>query len=83
MASIAHGRPGRYLFVFAGIVMLISWWVSYKNRRLRDASGDPWNGHTLEWAISSPHRSIILHSSVGTDAWTDMKRKLHISAATI
>ncbi|MBA1273060.1 cytochrome o ubiquinol oxidase subunit I [Stutzerimonas azotifigens] len=29
--------------------------VSYRNReKLRDVTGDPWNGRTLEWSTSSP-----------------------------
>lgn len=43
-------------FIFAGLVMqLAQVIVSIKNRHaLRDHTGDPWNGRTLEWATSSP-----------------------------
>jgi len=42
--------------ILAGIVStFIQIWVSYKNREaLRDTTGDPWDGRTLEWSISSP-----------------------------
>lgn len=43
-------------FIFAGIIMqVIQVYVSIKNRAaLRDLTGDPWNGRTLEWSIPSP-----------------------------
>jgi cytochrome o ubiquinol oxidase subunit 1 len=42
--------------IFIGIVMqIIQVFVSIKNREaLRDHTGDPWNGRTLEWSVSSP-----------------------------
>jgi len=44
------------LCVFIGIVMqIIQLFVSIKNRHtLRDHTGDPWNGRTLEWSVASP-----------------------------
>ncbi len=44
------------LLILMGIVcMLIQLYVSVKNRHaLRDKTGDPWNGRTLEWTTSSP-----------------------------
>lgn len=43
-------------FIFIGIIMqVIQLIVSIKNREaLRDHTGDPWNGRTLEWSIASP-----------------------------
>lgn len=47
-----------------------------KRDQLRDTTGDPWGGRTLEWAISSPPPaynfafSPIVHD---IDAWWDMK----------
>jgi len=53
--------------------------VSIKNReRLRDTTGDPWDGRTLEWATSSPPPAYnfaftpLIHDN---DAWWDMKRR--------
>lgn len=42
--------------ILIGIVMqLIQVYVSVMNRQaLRDHTGDPWNGRTLEWSIASP-----------------------------
>lgn len=58
---------------------LIQLWVSYKRRdELRDVTGDPWHGRTLEWSTSSPPPEYnfaftpIIHES---DAWWDMKER--------
>ena len=57
---------------------LIQLVVSYfKREQLRDHTGDPWNGRTLEWATSSPPPSYnfaftpVVHD---VDAWWDMKK---------
>ena len=44
------------LVILCGIVLtIVQLVVSVRAReRLRDASGDPWNGRTLEWATRSP-----------------------------
>jgi cytochrome o ubiquinol oxidase subunit 1 len=43
-------------FIFIGIVLqILQIIISIKNRHaLRDHTGDPWNGRTLEWSIASP-----------------------------
>ena len=47
-----------------------------KREQLRDVSGDPWNGRTLEWSTSSPPPAYnfaftpVIHA---LDAWHDMK----------
>jgi cytochrome o ubiquinol oxidase subunit 1 len=53
--------------------------VSIKNReKLRDVTGDPWNGRTLEWSTSSPPPAYnfaftpVVHD---LDAWYDMKKR--------
>ena len=58
------------------IVMFV---VSIRNRdKLRDLSGDPWGGRTLEWSTSSPPPDYnfaftpVVHDS---DAWWDMKNR--------
>ena len=58
------------------IVMFV---VSIRNRdRLRDLTGDPWGGRTLEWSTSSPPPAYnfaftpVVHDS---DAWWDMKSR--------
>jgi cytochrome o ubiquinol oxidase subunit 1 len=52
--------------------------VSYKNRAaLRDVTGDPWGGRTLEWSTSSPPPDYnfaftpMVHDN---DTWADMKK---------
>jgi len=58
---------------------LIQIFVSVRNREaLRDVTGDPWNGRTLEWATSSPPPDYnfaftpIVHEG---DAYADMKAR--------
>jgi len=52
--------------------------ISFLRRdSLRDVTGDPWNGRTLEWSTASPPPmynfafTLRVHSS---DAWHDMKK---------
>lgn len=67
------------LLVAAGIgCMLLQLFVSFKNRKaLRDATGDPWDGRTLEWATASPpapYNFAVIPTVHGLDAFWDMKR---------
>jgi len=46
--------------------------------QLRDTTGDPWEGRTLEWSIASPPPNYnFAHTPVihDLDAWYDMKRR--------
>jgi cytochrome o ubiquinol oxidase subunit 1 len=59
--------------------MLMQFYVSIRDReKLRDLTGDPWNGRTLEWATSSPPPDYnfaftpVIHDN---DAWWDMKAR--------
>ena len=56
------------------IVQLI---VSYRRREsLRDTTGDPWGGRTLEWSTSSPppdYNFAFTPRVHDNDAWTHMK----------
>ncbi|MXN74949.1 cytochrome o ubiquinol oxidase subunit I [Burkholderia sp. 4701] len=48
---------GVVLIALGVLCQVASVWVGWRNRHLpqyRDATGDPWNGRTLEWATSSP-----------------------------
>ena len=54
-------------------------YVTWRDReRLRDHTGDPWDGRTLEWSTSSPPPSYnfaftpVVHDG---DAWHDMKKR--------
>ena len=71
--------------VGAGIIaigiaaFLIQIAVSIRNREaLKDVTGDPWHGRTLEWSTSSPPPDYnfaftpVIHD---LDAWADMKAK--------
>ncbi|MBM7044129.1 MULTISPECIES: cytochrome o ubiquinol oxidase subunit I [Rhizobium] len=52
-----------------------------KREELRDVTGDPWNGRTLEWSTSSPPPEYnfaltpIVHDN---DAWWDMKSRGYV-----
>ncbi|QEL54101.1 cytochrome o ubiquinol oxidase subunit I [Chromobacterium paludis] len=49
-----------------------------KRNELKDETGDPWNGHTLEWSTSSPapfYNFAKLPQVHDIDAFTDMKEK--------
>ena len=56
---------------------LMCLWVSFRKReQLRDVTGDPWNGRTLEWSTSSPppdYNFAFTPVVRDTDAWWDMK----------
>ena len=72
---------GAFLVAIGILAMLIQFYVSIRDRnteRLRDTTGDPWNGRTLEWATSSPPPDYnfaftpVVHDG---EAWADMKRR--------
>jgi cytochrome o ubiquinol oxidase subunit I len=68
------------LIIMCGIVaQLAQIAVSVRNRvALRDLTGDPWNGRTLEWAVASPAPAYnFAHTPLvtGRDAYWDMKRR--------
>jgi len=58
---------------------LIQLFVSFKNRaQLRDVTGDPWGGRTLEWSTSSPppaYNFAFTPQIHDNDAWYDMKSR--------
>jgi cytochrome o ubiquinol oxidase subunit 1 len=68
------------LIILVGILaFVVQIAVSIKNReKLRDTTGDPWDGRTLEWATASPPPSYnfaftpVVHD---IDAWYDMKKR--------
>ncbi len=67
-------------FIVAGGIaaFVIQLYVSFRRRvELRDTTGDPWNGRTLEWSTSSPppaYNFAFTPRVEDTDAWWDMKR---------
>ncbi|HEY0121465.1 MAG TPA: cytochrome o ubiquinol oxidase subunit I [Rhizobium sp.] len=60
---------------------LIQLVVSFiKREELRDVTGDPWNGRTLEWSTSSPppeYNFALTPIVYDHDAWWDMKNRGH------
>jgi cytochrome o ubiquinol oxidase subunit 1 len=70
----AFGAALIFLGISCFIIQIV---VSIRRRaQLRDVTGDPWDGRTLEWSTSSPPPSYnfaftpIVHDN---DAWADMK----------
>ena len=66
------------LLIAVGIAaFLASIVMGYRKRgQLRDATGDPWDGRTLEWSTSSPppaYNFAFTPVVRDTDAWADMK----------
>jgi len=69
------------LMIAGGIgALLMQFYVSFRDRntaRLRDFTGDPWNGRTLEWSTSSPPPDYnfaftpVVHDN---DTFADMKK---------
>jgi cytochrome o ubiquinol oxidase subunit 1 len=70
---------GAFLIALGIGAFLVQLVVSYRRREsLRDWTGDPWNGRTLEWSTSSPPPAYnfaftpVIHDN---DAWSDMKKR--------
>ncbi|MEM6847510.1 MAG: cytochrome o ubiquinol oxidase subunit I [Pseudomonadota bacterium] len=68
-ALIAVGILALLIQVIASIV---------QRKALKDETGDPWDGRTLEWATSSPppiYNFAFTPLIYSADAWTDMKER--------
>ncbi|NMM80649.1 cytochrome o ubiquinol oxidase subunit I [Acidovorax sp. SRB_14] len=73
---------GAVLIALGIASMIIQFIVSYLRRdTLRDETGDPWGGRTLEWSTASPPPDYnfaftpVVHDS---DAWWDMKKRGYV-----
>jgi cytochrome o ubiquinol oxidase subunit 1 len=73
---------GAVLVAIGIAASLIQFYVTFRNReKLRDVTGDPWDGRTLEWSTASPPPAYnfaftpVVHE---LDAWTDMKRRGYV-----
>jgi cytochrome o ubiquinol oxidase subunit 1 len=70
---------GAVLILLGIVSFLIQIYVSIRRREsLRDRSGDPWGGRTLEWSTASPppdYNFAFLPVVHETDAWWDMKHR--------
>ncbi len=68
---------GAVLIAIGIASFIIQLYVSYKRRAsLRDFTGDPWGGRTLEWSTSSPpapYNFAFTPKVYDNDAWADMK----------
>jgi cytochrome o ubiquinol oxidase subunit I len=84
--DVAAWRPwlliaaGGAAIILAGIILQIAQLAISIRRRdaLRDATGDPWDGRSLEWATSSPPPAFnfaVLPNVEGSDAYWDMKQR--------
>ena len=67
--------------ILAGIVLQIAQLVvSFRHReQLRDVTGDPWNGHSLEWATASPpppFNFAVLPRIAEDDTYWGMKQRV-------
>jgi cytochrome o ubiquinol oxidase subunit 1 len=70
---------GAVIVLFGILAFLVQIFVSIRDREaLRDTTGDPWGGRTLEWSTSSPPPAYnfaftpVVHQ---LDAWWDMKQR--------
>jgi cytochrome o ubiquinol oxidase subunit 1 len=70
---------GAVIIFFGIIAELVQIAVSLRNREaLRDVTGDPWQGRTLEWATSSPPAFYNFPTTpvvTARDAFWDMKQR--------
>jgi cytochrome o ubiquinol oxidase subunit 1 len=84
--DVAAWRPwllvaaGGAAIILVGIILqIVQLAVSIKRRdQLRDATGDPWNGRSLEWSTSSPPPAFnfaMLPQVEGPDAFWMMKQR--------
>ena len=61
---------GGFLIAFSVLIFIVNVLISRRNKTL--ASGDPWDGRTLEWSISSPlphYNFVNIPQVVHIDDW--------------
>lgn len=79
-------QPLFILMLIGGIIIAIGLALQFaqilatviQKKRLRDTTGDPWNGRSLEWAVASPppfYNFNVLPSVTTRDAYWEMKRQ--------
>jgi cytochrome o ubiquinol oxidase subunit 1 len=73
---------GAVLIALGIASMIVQFVVSYMRReQLRDTTGDPWGGRTLEWSTSSPppaYNFAFTPKVYDNDAWADMKSNNYV-----
>jgi cytochrome o ubiquinol oxidase subunit 1 len=83
--DVASWRPWLLVAAFGAILVaigigcqIVQLVVSIKTRdQLRDVTGDPWDGRTLEWITSSPPPAFnfaVMPNVKGEEAYWDIKR---------
>ncbi|WP_404547658.1 cytochrome o ubiquinol oxidase subunit I [Dyella jejuensis] len=69
---------GAFLILLGILAMIVQFAVSILRReQLRDVTGDPWHGRTLEWSTSSPpppYNFAFTPQVHDVDAWWQMKQ---------
>jgi len=89
--DVADWRPwilmsalGTVILVVAVICQVVQLAVSFMRRNeLRDVTGDPWDGRTLEWATPSPppvFNFAVLPQVQDAEAYWDVKRRAREAA---
>ncbi|HEX4842100.1 MAG TPA: cytochrome o ubiquinol oxidase subunit I [Limnobacter sp.] len=70
---------GAFMIAIGIAAMIVQFYVSFRDReKLRDTTGDPWDGRTLEWATSSPppdYNFAFTPKVYDNDAWAQMKKE--------
>ncbi len=73
---------GAFLIALGIASFVIQLVVSFfKREQLRDTTGDPWNGRTLEWSTSSPppeYNFAFTPVVYDHDGWYDMKNRGYV-----
>jgi cytochrome o ubiquinol oxidase subunit 1 len=73
---------GAVLILLGIVSFIVQLVVSYVRREsLRDTTGDPWDGRTLEWSTSSPPPSYNFAFTPrvhDNDTWADMKKNQYL-----
>src|SRR5580698_10495537 len=73
---------GAVLILLGIVSFIVQLVVSYVRREsLRDTTGDPWDGRTLEWSTSSPPPSYNFAFTPrvhDNDTWADMKKSQYV-----
>ena len=69
---------GVMIIGFGVVLQLLQVFVSFRNRKaLRDTTGDPWDGRTLEWSTASPapvYNFAVIPTVTAIDQfWVDKK----------
>jgi cytochrome o ubiquinol oxidase subunit 1 len=77
---------GAVLIAIGIAAMLMQFFVSIlKREKLRDTTGDPWDGRTLEWSTSSPppdYNFAFTPVIYDGDTWADMKKRGYVRPLT-